>query len=476
MKDFKDVIVVGGGTAGFVAAIAAARNGADTMIIEKENYLGGTLTGGLVIGIASLRHQILKKMENLVDLECNFTGEQVIKGIGQEFVDELIKAKAAYGDIGKPGERVTFDQELAKWVIDKMVTEAGVEVRFCSKVISVLKEGSNVTGIKIDSNEEINGKVIIDATGNGDVAVQAGAEYAQGKDKDPNFVQPMSFYFLVGGVNFDKTLEYIETHPEDFGEAYLEKIIKLKKGGKPITLSGFISLRTKAAENGDYPLMYGADSVYPKTHLDIMRPVYKNGKMRYELSMHNVDMAYKVDPTNSVELSKAIMGMRSVIVKLCKFYQTYIPGFEDSYLFQIAPMVGIRESRRIIGDYILNGEEVLNGSKFDDSIGRCGMVVDIHNVESGKEKVMLEGIKGVGYYQVPYRILLPKGVDKLLLAGRCISSDRVANGSIRQQGGCFVTGQGAGTAAALSIKNNVNPRDLDIKELQNTLTKQNTII
>jgi len=472
----KDVIVVGGGTAGFVAAIAAARNGADTMIIEQETCLGGTLTGGLVPGIVSLRHQSINKVEDLLGLESIFSGNQVVKGIGQEFVNELIKAGAAYGEIDNPGVRVTFDQEVAKLVIDKMVAEAGVEVRYCSKVTSVLKEGRNVKGIKINSNREIIGKAIIDATGDGNVSFQAGAEYAQGKDQNPNFVQPLSFYFLIGGVNFNKTLKYIETHPEDFGEAYIEKLIKLKKERKPITLSGFSSLRKKAVENGEYPLMYGSDFINPKGHTDLMRPVYKNGKVRYELSLHNVDMAYKIDPTNSAELSNAIIGMRNIIEKLCKFYRNYLPGFEDSYLLQIASLVGIRESRRIIGDYILNGEEVLNGSKFDDSIGRCGAVIDLHNIEGGKERVWVEEIKGDGSYQVPYRILLPRGLDGLLLAGRCVSSDRIANGSIRQQAGCFVTGQGAGTAAALSIKNNVNPRNLDIKELQNTLTSQNTMI
>jgi hypothetical protein len=192
--------------------------------------------------------------------------------------------------------------------------------------------------------------------------------------------------------------------------------------------------------------------------------------------MHNIDMAFRVDPTETSQLSEALIAMRDFTFGMARFFQKYVPGFEDSYVLQTANLVGVRESRRIIGDYVLTGDDVLDGREFRDTVGYCGATVDVHNVEGGKEKVRLQAIRGGRAYQIPYRVLLPVGIEGLLTAGRCVSADRAACGSIRQQVGCLVTGQAAGVAAALAAMKGVTPRRLGVGELQSALRVQGVIL
>ncbi len=472
----KDVIVVGGGTSGFIAAVSAARNGADVLILEKSFCLGGTITGGMVPGVVSLRHQPASRIEDLPHLETIYDTPQVAKGIGQEFVDRMVAAGAAYGKVGEPAVRIMFDPEVAKWVIDQMVTEADVDVLFNTKVTSVLTDGCHVQGVIVNGSKPFKAKVIIDATGDGDVSVLSGARYNQGLSGDPTLVQPMTFYFNLGGVNLDATIAYMAANASEFPEDYVRRVKQMKLEGRPFALIGFKSLREEALINNDYPIPYGTDSTDPKTRLDLCRPVFKNGRMRYDITTHNVDMAHKIDPTDIFDLSKAIIEMRKLTYKWAKYYQKYIPGYEDSYLLISAPMVGIRESRRIVGDYILNRTDVVEGRKFEDAIGSCGAVADIHDVKGEKNGVQLIEIGGDGKYDIPYRILLPKGIENLLVVGRCVSTDSIANSSIRQQAGCFVTAQAGGTAAAMASTKGITPRSSDIKEIQRILIDQGAIL
>jgi hypothetical protein len=471
-----DVIVVGGGTSGFVAALAAARAGAKVLILEQSSYLGGTMTGGLVPGLVSLRHQPWKNQETLVESETLYAGEQMVRGIAQEFVDRMIKADGAFGHAGESSVRVLFDPEVAKWVIDSMVKEAGVKVHYYSKVISVTKKGNAVIGVVVNHNESIPGKVVVDATGDGNVCYMAGARYELGEAGKPNFVQPLSFYFLLGGVQIDKTIQYIGSRPEDFSAEYIQKLKELRRENKPFAMIGLSTLGEQAAKNGDYPIPYGVSEVHPRTHLCLFRPLLRGGKVRYDMTMHNVDMAYKVDPTNIAQLSDATIAMREFTFGMARFFRKYVPGFEESYLLQIADMVGIRESRRIIGDYVLTKDDVFGAKSFDDSIGRFGAGADFHNLEGSEKSVYLKPIKGGRSYQIPYRILLPAGLENLLVAGRCVSTDRTACASIREQAGCIVTGQAAGAAAGLAAMKGISPRAIAVGELQELLRTQGVIL
>ena len=234
-------------------------------------------------------------------------------------------------------------------------------------------------------------------------------------------------------------------------------------------------MRDRAVAKGEYPRAFGSDSVKASAHLSIFRPIWRNGRMRYDVTAHNCDMAYKVDATDHVQLSEALSAMRAMAARMAQYYRTYVPGFEEAYLLQVAEQVGIRESRRIMGDYVLSGQEALEGRHFEDTIGYCGATVDVHSVE-GEETTYMRAIDRGGAYQVPYRILLPLGIEGLLTAGRCVSADRIAIGSIRQQAGCLVTGEGAGTAAALAVQRGVTPRNVDIGELQDLLRKGGAVL
>jgi ribulose 1,5-bisphosphate synthetase/thiazole synthase len=403
-----DVVVAGGGTAGFAAAIAAARAGARVTLLEQLSYLGGTMTGGLVPGIVSMRHQPWRDEETLVQLESLYSGDQVVRGIAQEMVDRLIKCGGSYSQRdGEAPVRVLFDPELMKWVVDQMVREAGVRILYHTKVTGVLKDGNRVTGVTVDSGKTIPADVVIDATGDGHVAHFAGAPYEQGENNDATYVQPITLYFMMGGVDLGKTIAFINQTKDDFSEAYVRKLNELYDNGMPFTVLAINSIREKAAAEGKYPIPFGTTTLNPRAHTSISRPVFRGGKIRYDITMHNVDMAYRVDATDVESLSEAIGSMRDYTVRTANYFREFVPGYEDSYLLQVADIVGVRETRRVMGDYVLTGQDVLDARHFDDAIGYCGATVDVHDVEGGKKLTRMSAIREGKSYQVPYGILLP---------------------------------------------------------------------
>jgi ribulose 1,5-bisphosphate synthetase/thiazole synthase len=477
-----DVLVVGGGTAGFVAAIAAARNGAKVLLLEQRDHLGGTHTGGMVMMIRSMRHMkapktIEEKQILMTGYESSFDDEQLVRSIAQEYLNRMLAIGSAWGQKDQAATRQLFDPEIAKWVIQQMIEEAGVEVWLNTQVSDVLMEGNTVVGVEIDTlrdHVQIHAKVTIDTTGDGDVAATAGAAFEQGSPDDGHS-QPLSLYFAVGGVNLDKALDYMRTHPEEFGVEYVEKTLQLRAENKPFTMFPFRKMVKAAYANGDYPIPYGLDSIDPDKIMTIVRTMFRNGKFRYDFTFHNMDMAYNVDATDRIELSKATLAMRDLANRMAIFYQKYIPGYEDSYLAYTAQSVGVRDTRRIVGDYTLTDDDVLYGRSFPDGIGRYGSVMDVHD-KTGKKSLSLVEVGGQGWFHVPFRSLLPKGISNLMVAGRCISAEFNALGSVRSQAASMVTGQAVGTAAALSIRGNVEPRHIDMGKLQETLMAQDQII
>lgn len=475
-----DVLIAGGGTAGFIAAVAAARNGAKVLLVEPQSFLGGTPTGAMVRGIVSMRHARVRPREESVLYTSEYADDQQIFGLAQEYLDRLIKAQAAWGKTGQATVLQMFDPEIAKWVVEQMVLEAGVEVWLYSQVVEVIKAGKRVTGAVVENalgRVPVKAKVTIDATGDGWVAVYAGADYRQGRDAD-GLCQAISLCFTIGGVKLEATLQYMEQNIEEFGRKYVEHLRQLKKEGKPLTFPSFKAKMREAIKNGDFPIPYGAERVDPENHFTVFRPVFRSGKVRYDVVAYNTDMAYGVDAANPLQLSKAMMAMRDWAVKMAAYYRRYIPGFEECYLDQTAAMAGIRETRRIVGDYVLTDEDVLRGKTFQDAVGRNGGYADLHDEEGGKGPIRQTevGTANGGWYHIPYRILLPRGLENLMITGRCVSSERIANASIRGQGACMATGQAAGTAAALAVKKGVSPRSLAVGELQKTLTAQGALI
>ena len=477
-----DVLVAGGGTAGFVAAIAAARNGARVTLVEQRDHLGGTHSGGMVMMIRSMRHMRAPrnaehKKVMITQYESSFDDEQLVFSIAQEYLDRMIAAGSAWGSQGQATARQLFDPEIAKWVIEQMVVEAGVDVWYYSQITDLLLSNGAVDGAVIDNLRErieLDAKVTIDATGDGNVCAAAGAAFEMG-DPEEGRCQPLTLYFVMGGVNLDKTLAYIREHPDEFNREYVDTILRLREEGKPITVLPLKAKIREALDRDEYPIPYGLEKVNPDTLTYMARPMFRNGRFRYDLVAHNMDMAYNVDATDRRALTGATIGMRAVAVRMAAFYRKYVPGYEDAYLVHTAQSVGVRDSRRIVGEYTLTKDDVLSGRHFDDGIGRYGSVVDVHDKE-GKQSLLLAEIGGSGWFHIPYRSLLPRGIANLLVAGRCISADYVAQGCTRSQAACMVTGQAAGTAAALAINAGVAPHGVDVGVLQRTLIRQNQII
>ncbi len=477
-----DVLVVGGGTAGFVAAIAAARNGAKALLVEKRDHLGGTHSGGMVMMIRSMRHMRAPKTADekkvmIAGYESSFDDQQVVFSIAQEYIDRMLEAGSAWGAKGQATARQLFDPEMAKWMIERMVVEAGVDVWYYAQSTDVLMSDHTVNGVVIENMQErveVTAKITIDATGDGEVCAAAGARFEKG-DPETGYGQPMTLYFIIGGVNLEKTLDYVRRNPDEFGPEYVTTVERLRGEGKPFTVLPFKAKIKEALANGDYPIPHGIEKVNPDTLTYMARPMFRNGRFRYDLVSHNMDMAYNVDATDRQQLTEATIAMRDIAVRMAAFYRKYVPGYEDSYLVHTAQAVGVRDSRRIVGDYTLTKDDVLSGRTFDDGIGRYGSVVDVHD-KDGKQSLMLAEVGGAGWFHVPYRVLVPAGIKNLLVAGRCISADYVAQGCTRSQAACMMTGQATGTAAALAIRAGVEPRAVNIAELQKTLIAQNQII
>ena len=408
-----DVIVAGGGTAGVAAAVAAARNGADTILIERYGFLGGTMTAGLVNPFMTF----------------HAGKEQIIKGIFQEIIDRL-KDMDGYDEKTK-----AFDNEVMKIVLDQMIKETGVKLLLHTYIADALvTKGNAIRGVEAynkSGRQVVLGRVIIDATGDGDVAVMAGALYEKGREED-GLTQPMTLNFRMGGVD-------VERMPSR------EKINKLFEEAKA---KGEIKI---PRENVLYFL------------------TTRKGEIHF-----NTTRIVKVDGTKADDLTYAEIEGRRQMVELIKFLKEKVSGFENAYLMMSAVQVGVRETRRIIGEYVLTGEDIVKARKFSDVIARGSYPIDIHSPTG--EGTIIKRLPPGESYDIPYRCIVPKKVENLLIAGRCISCTHEAQAAIRVIPIVVAIGQAAGTAAALAAKLHVSPREMDVSLLQETLKKQGAIL
>jgi len=444
-----DVIVVGGGVTGFTAATAAARNGAKTLLIEKDAALGGTMTNVLV-GPMMTFHS---------------AKEQVIKGIAQEVIDRLMAMHASPGHVKDTTgyvETVTpFDHEALKLVAQRMVLESGAQVLLHTWVQDVLLENQTVRGVVVQNKsgtETLYGRVIIDTSGDADVAYRAGAPWEQGRIIDKR-VQPVSLMFKAGPVNLPALREYILNHPKDF-DMTLEGIQALKEE-KYFSVNGFIDQLHEGMSSGELPFHREALLFFSTNYPDEV--------------IVNTSRVTDIDPLNTWELTKAEFQAREQIFALMTFMQKSVPGFEKAHILSAGSRVGVRESRRIMGEYILTAEDVISGKHFPDAVVRNAYPIDIH-APTPEEPSTDKFLKPGEYYEIPYRCLVPQKVEQLLVAGRCISTTHEAIGSTRTSPTCMALGQAAGTAAALSIREETNPRQLETGLLRKTLIAQGVFL
>ncbi|MCL5735489.1 MAG: FAD-dependent oxidoreductase [Actinobacteria bacterium] len=470
-----DVVVAGGGTAGVAAAIAAARAGAKTVLVERLGALGGQMN---VSGPPGFAYAWL----------FNERGEQIIKGIIEETHARLLADGHALPHI-RPEFRgpYTFSYVDPDWwglLMFEMMAESGVELLLHSLVVDAIKEGDTVTGVVVENTsgrQAVMGKVVIDCTGEGDLSVRAGAPF-EIVPKDQ--IQPHTLSFTMDGVDWSQVVSYITSDPENFDwedlagyadltrDQLMERIRKVTDIRELGDIRGFRRECARGLETGEWHGMSGVGFFL----------IPRDGGRTQAHFQHSSHVANR-DPTDVRDYTAIeVEGRRQILVAL-KFIKTYLPGFENAYLTRVCTEARVRESRRIMGDYKLTSEDVVEARKFPDVIGKSQFPTGKHHVV-GAQTILLEmemwqitGLpKNGGSYDIPYRCLVPLEVEGLLVAGKPCSTERDPYMRYLQQ--TMVTGQAAGVAAAVCAKNGVTPRQLesDVSEVQDILQQQGVVL
>ena len=416
-----DVIVCGGGPAGWIAAVAAARNGAKTALIERYGFLGGAATASLVTPIS----------------EFNKNGRRIIGGIPWEFVEKMDAEGAA--DITYRNGNIPYEPEMYKLVAQRMVLEAGVDLFLHSYIIDVHNEGKCVThiiAVNKSGIQAMEGRIFIDATGDADVAYMAGVPMQKMPIADQ--LQPASMCLRLGGVDTDH-LEGL--YPSEENTKYRNERVR------DILLS---------LPDNSVPPMGGP----------WFCTALRDGIVNVNITRRPADI------TDNRQVSETECSLREDAICFAELLRRYVPQFEKSFLIATGVQAGYRETRRIVGAHILTGEEYIRSEEFPDTVAKGAHPVDIHRAESIRQDVTFLKKEG----NVPYRSLYSKEIMNLLVAGRCLSADEVASASTRVQASCMATGQAAGTAAALCCKMKCAVSEISVDLLRNTLTSQYAII
>jgi hypothetical protein len=448
-----DVLVVGGGPSGVAAALGAVDAGAKVVLAERYGFLGGNATAGLVLTWASYYTSFGRPME-IPTRNDEFTifptdhgsGQPIIAGVLARIVKRLVEVGGAFAPSRRTGYMVPFDPEIFKLVSVELLDNAGVELLFHAFASGTLcdKDGS-INGVVFETKSGplvVKAKVIIDCTGDGDIAVSAGAPFEVGRLED-NSVQPMTLMFLLEGFERSKFQRYVEKHPQQWNG-----------------VEGLRDLMCEAIKKGELHV--------PRENILFFGSVHES---QISVNSTRITNVYGVDVW---DLTCAEIEGRRQVAQLTRFFRKYVPGFERAYVAQTAANVSVRETRRIMGEYKLTAMDVLNAHKFDDVIALGSYPVDLHNPLG--RGTFLKKIKAGSAYDIPLRCLMPLKVDDLLVAGRCISGTHMANASYRTMPICFATGQAAGVCAALAVKNRLKPRVTPASEVQKELLRQGAIL
>jgi len=407
-----DVVVVGGGPGGFAAAVAAARSGARVLLVERYGFLGGMATAGLV--------------NPFMPFELN--GRPLVGGIFQEVVSEL-KRMGAYDERTR-----AFDPEVLKYVLERMAIDAGVELLYHTCFVEAEASGGIIRRILVHNKSGlrwIEGRMFVDGTGDGDLAASAGAPFEKGRRPD-GLMLPMTLNFDLAGVDVD-----LLPSREELNEAY-----------------------RRAKERGEITC--------PREDVQWFFTVHR-GVIHF-----NTTRVLGVDGTRAEDLTRAEIEGRRQMFELVEWLRRTFPAFRNAYIVRSGPQIGVRETRRVLGEYVLTEEDILSARKFPDAICRSAYPIDIHN-PAGEGTILKYPPPG-DYYEIPYRCIVPLKVDNLLIGSRCISATHEAHSAVRIIPTVMAIGQAAGTAAALCVKLGVRPRDLDYNVLREALRRQGAIV
>ena len=446
-----DVIILGGGTAGMIAATASARCGARTLLIERDGYLGGTAALGIpFLGFFS------------------GDGTKVVGGLPQEIVDRMIKLGGCMGHarggtwstglqkIDYEFALTPFDPEYLKMASQAMTTDAGVDLMFQSVLCDVRMEGPNVKAIDVitvEGKKTLEARVFIDCTGDAMLTWMAGFPTEM---RGRGNIQNVSHMIRIVNVDVDRMVQCLQEDAEIKGiKDWHIRLVrgKLLDGGE----EGYVHVAGKAKLWDDRP---------PLTFTGV--------RWRKEEMSFNITRTTNIDPTIAEDITQAEISERKNVESVVTAFKNRIPGFEKAYLVFSSIRVGIREGRRIKGLYTLTEDEVVNRSEFGDGIARGAYPIDIHDPKGGNTQFTF--IKEGGSYAVPYRCLIPNGSENLIVAGRCVSTTGKALGSVRLMACCMAQGQAAGTAAALAVQSGNNPAGVNIPQLKEKLVHEGAIL
>lgn len=418
-----EVLVVGGGPAGIAAAVGAAKAGADTIIVERYGCLGGNIT------ICAVEPPSWYRQE-----QTTMPG-----GVQKEIEDRMIALNAVKPVAFKPSLGLSYDTEIYKTMADDYILSYGITpVYHCLGVMPYL-ESRTVKGVITESKSgrcAILAKRVVDATGDADMVFRSGAPCLKG-DPATGALQGGTLKFFANNVEIDKVEALMDRDP-DSRHPFIHKLLY-----EPFE---------RALQAGEEPLKYSLNTIF----YTCIEPD--------EININLGTYDRELDGTDVLSLTRSEIRLRKESLEVLRRLRLYCEGFENAKLRNYATAVGIRETRRIVGDYTLTMQDIYHQARFEDTIGVFPVYADG------------EGVKEIpftdAYFQVPYRILTPQGTENLLAAGRCISGERSAVPTTRQMDFCMVTGQAAGAASALSIRQNVASRDVDIPALQKELLRQ----
>ena len=422
-----EVLVLGGGPAGIAAAASAAAAGRQVLLVERYGFLGGMGTAAGVTNFCGLHGNVHGEMK------------RVVHGVA----DELLQRIDALGGLNEPhaifGRTLAqaYDGAVYKCAADELLLGRGAKLLFHALAAGVVMhdDGQHIAALLVETRSgrrAIRAQLFIDASGDGDLSAWAGAPWDKG-DAQGDMLYP-TLMFRVAGVDDARA-----------GEAWREvgpRMLEAQRSG-----------RHRFARQGA-----------------ILRPMKHAGEWRVNVTQIRNDAGHAMDGTDALQLSAGEVEGRRQVREFFAFLRTEMPGFENAYLLEIAPQVGIRETRRVRGQAVLRGEDVLGCANFDDTIGVNAWPLEQH--VAGDVKWSWPSEQSRGFNQLPWRMLLPQRVGNLLVAGRCAAMDAVAQSAARVSGGCFVMGEAAGLGAALALRAGCAPADIDVAALQTALEQQ----
>lgn len=450
-----DVLVIGGGISGIIAAASAAKAGADTILVESGPVLGGDAISGMVI-----------------DACLNAKGQWIIGGVPRELFQLCEQFDGYVGPVfdWRLMWGVGVDPEIVKLSIIRLLAKYKVRTMLYTYAHDVVMHGGKVAGVLTmgkSGDHLITPKMVIDCSGDGDIACKAGAKFefgVQGKQ-----FQPITLIYTMGNIDSEKFLQFAVDHPEAciLGESPVNDLTpeecarEMYKAGYPcVALNGKSKFLLDAAEQGKM-ITCGAVYTFPTS-------------LKKREVVINATRVANVNALNHDAISDSIYDLTEQLLLCTSFLKGNVPGFEEAYIGMISPRLGIRETRRIMGDYVLTDDDVIKAKKRPDVVAKGGHHIDVHGAGSDQIRIPVEN---GGSYDIPLGSMTIPGFENLMMAGRCFSSQRGANGSARMMGTCMAMGQATGVAAAMCTKDGIGDiHGVSIGNLQDTLRGMGAVL